>query len=434
MSAARWGRRDLLRLGVAAGGVASSGWGREARAGAPASSRPRYYVLINLNGGFDSVYSTDPKRRAEVEAWVDVPYREDAILTRGELQAGPHLAPLLPFAARMAVLNGVQVGTANHDTGLIQAARLRTGVKVRTPTILDLITRHRDGQPLGCVSVGAVAGFAYSPGWFGTMPAGLLPPAAGSGVREAEDNLLDSLQATEPDDLKRLARALRAQGGRLRAGATATGDERAVTAGHLEQVARLCEYLPACKPFEVERWSRDKDQQEVAVHLQRALWVFENDVACGVQLGVALRWDTHTDNVVRQAEASGAFMPMFARFLAALEARRSAGGRLSEQTAVVVGSELGRFPRLNSNRGKDHLSQTPYLFFGPAFRTGGAAFGRTGASMEGLRVSRKTGAPGGADASVPTLDDVGATLLTVAGLNPGPYGYDGKALEFLVAR
>lgn len=59
-------------------------------------------MIVNLNGGFDSVYATDPKLRTDVESWVDVPFSRDAIVTSGNLQLGPHFAPLAPFSGRMA--------------------------------------------------------------------------------------------------------------------------------------------------------------------------------------------------------------------------------------------------------------------------------------------------------------------------------------------
>ena len=58
-------------------------------------------------------------------------------------------------------------------------------------------------------------------------------------------------------------------------------------------------------------------------------------------------------------------------------------------------------------------------------------FGANGKQMEGLPVDRR-GVVGGPGAQLLELDDVGATLLHVAGLEPRRYGYDGRILEFLV--
>jgi hypothetical protein len=80
--------------------------------------------------------------------------------------------------------------------------------------------------------------------------------------------------------------------------------------------------------------------------------------------------------------------------------------------------------------GKDHLPQTSFVFAGPGIR-GGKTFGKTGRRMEGLPIAYKTGDPAAAG-RVPFLDDVGATLLHLAGIDPERYGYSGKVCEFLL--
>ena len=64
-----------------------------------------------------------------------------------------------------------------------------------------------------------------------------------------------------------------------------------------------------------------------------------------------------------------------------------------------------------------------------AWRT---AYGVTGHEMEALPIRMKDGRAGSSDGEHVLLDDVGATVLHLAGVNPRHYGYDGKILEFLV--
>ena len=53
--------------------------------------------------------------------------------------------------------------------------------------------------------------------------------------------------------------------------------------------------------------------------------------------------------------------------------------------------------------------------------------------MEALPVSVQSGRAADANGHAPILDDVGATLLRLAGFaDPSVYGYDGKHLAFLV--
>jgi hypothetical protein len=127
---------------------------------------------------------------------------------------------------------------------------------------------------------------------------------------------------------------------------------------------------------------------------------------------------------------------MIARFLDELSRRRTRRGPLSAQTLVLIGSEIGRFPALNTAHGKDHFPEAPLVLFGAGINAGGgkgAAYGRTGADMAALPVSSRTGqeAPSGNHAV--QLDDVGTTLLHLGGVSdPGVYGYVGRVLEFLM--
>jgi uncharacterized protein (DUF1501 family) len=117
---------------------------------------------------------------------------------------------------------------------------------------------------------------------------------------------------------------------------------------------------------------------------------------------------------------------MLQRFFDELSKRRNAHGALSETVRVVVTSEVGRFPRLNGDRGKDHFPEVPMLIHGASLAKG--AFGATGKNLEALPLDVRTGGSGTHFAS---LDDVGATLLQSFGIAPRTYGYDGQVLDFL---
>ena len=327
------------------------------------------------------------------------------------LRLGPHLAPLAPLAPRIAILNGVQVGTANHNTGYAQYARLKTHVQAEMPQILDIIGRHRDTQAVGVIDGD----------WIGS---------SFSSRDGASDGLLPSLESSSADECGIMSATLRKQARALGPGSRAT-----VTA--YEETAALLERLPKVPTFREEAWSSEVEAQHVARLLQRARWVFQNDLARCFYIMLdmpAPPWDTHTFNTQRQARFSGWTMAMLARFFRSLETTSSAHGPLSETVAVVIGSDVGRFPRLNGWGGKDHFPEIPLLLYGRAFNTGsgGATYGATDRRMATLPVSLQTGQreTGG---HTMTLDDVGTTMLHVAGIaSPAAYGYTGKILPFLV--
>lgn len=426
-------RRKFLKL--TAGGAASIALGgllgpacHRSRAAKTANRsrirrRPRYYIHILLSGGHDTVYSTDPKRKSEVKPNINLPAKNH-IVERGNLRLGPGLAPLAPFADRIALLNGVQVGTANHDTGLKQFIRAKTNVAIRMPGAVDIIGAHRDGQPLGTAYLNVSQRVLHSPAYIGTA----------DKFYFGSKDLFTEAEQTDPDDLALVAKTLHRQAQSLRK-TSADGSEGAITANHIEQAANFFDRIPKVEPYKPLKRSGDYVALSIKESFHRALWLIENDLTCGVVIDAGLLgWDTHIDNGPRQDGMNGNFVADLRDFLAALDKTKNEHGLLADQTALVLGSELGRFPRLNDMLGKDHLPQTGYMFIGKHF-VGGQAYGQTGREMEAIPISLKTGkgagkSPGG---HMTILDDVGATMMALAGLDPERYGYDGAVYNFLLA-
>lgn len=406
-----WTRRELIEAGLAACLVGAV----PARARAAQTAGPRYVVNLFLRGGVDAIYTTDPRAPGEVEPRVDLPYDANAILDGGGLPMGPHLEALRPWGRRLTFVRGVSVSTANHESGARQMLRMRTGVSHTMPALMDIIGRTRDTQCLGGVSLGQLIRHEHSEAGFAA------PTGRGRGT------LLHRLDALDPADLDALAKAFRGHVAEVEGWAPSAS--RRSTLDHLRQVAALFERLPSVPRFAPERWSDDASTQALAVDLQRVLWLVEHDLARGIFVKIYRDWDTHFRNAARQGEPTRAFSAMFARFLDGLERRRNAHGALLDQTLVVTGSELGRFPVLNGNLGKDHLPETHLTFVGAGL-PGGRALGATDRMMVARPVSSKTGRAEAGGAML-SLDDVGATLLHMAGLDPSVYGYRGRRLAFL---
>jgi uncharacterized protein (DUF1501 family) len=407
-----WTRRDVLHLGLGPLALARAPGRAGARRG---GQRPPAYVLfIVLGGGIDAVYTTDPKTRGEVEPDIDVPYEPSDIIATGNLRLGPHLAPLAPWAGRLAIVNNVQVRTAGHEPGFNQLLRMRMGHHARLPTLLEVIGEARDDQPIGCITLGDNRVPRQSP-----SPKGL-----------GGEALLRSLDDTAPAELELMARALRRQSARLEGG----GREAAASAVNLREAAALVERLSRVPAFRPAAWpAADGAGRAAALALQRALWIFENDLGRCVQLNL-YRWDTHFRNRAGQAQASQTFFPLLARFLSELDSRRNGRGALGASTLVLLASELGRYPRLNGFQGKDHFPEAPMLFLGAGIRVDArvGSYGRTGRQMQARPVCLETGRDRRVGGAVLDLDDIGATLLHIAGIAPRPRGYFGRVVEFLV--
>lgn len=386
---------------------------RPARAEAPTAKAPRYFVTLFLRGGIDGVLTLDPKTRADVDADIDVPYQPGSIVDAGNTQLGPQFDDLKPFADRMAIVRGLQVHIANHESGAFQMLRFRTGVTATAPSMYEIIGQRRE-TPLAAVTLGDLSSFDYT-------AASLVAPTGNGGTTslEALDNLDD-------DDLALLAKTYQ----KHLKGFSATGlsESHRQTRENLAQVSAYLDRCTKTPRFKVDPWHISRDTE---ADLQRTLWMLENDMTRGVTVKIQFDWDSHFRNADKQAPANRRFQQLLARFLKELESRKNEHGTLASQTVLIVGSELGRFPVLNGNLGKDHFPETSLMLFGPGIKAG--AYGQTGKRMESIPVSTTTGRPQDVGGRRLEFDDIGVTLMHLAGLNPAVYGYRGERLRFLEA-
>jgi hypothetical protein len=406
-----WSRRSLLGAAVGAfvGGVSSQlsrpvcAMADEGRA--PVRKGPRYVLHLVLRGGVDAIWTMDPRTRGDVSAGVDVPYDANAIIGDG-VAFGPHLAPLRRWLPKACVVRGVRMGTANHVTGAIQVLRCKVDARIGEPTLLEIIGARRDRQALGTVTFGGLTRHFYSGGFF-------------------DGSLFDTIDRAAPSELHEVATVMRHQGAGF--GARSFGLGR--PAARVNEAAELLDGLATVRPFQVEEWSKNGDQQRLATAMQRAVWLFQHDL-CRCSCVVTFNhWDTHTMNTVGQEDSSGIGVPMLARLLDALDHTVSGGRSLLDQTLVIAGSELGRYPMINAMSGKDHFPEAPMLLWGHGVAEG-TSFGVTGKSLEALRVSPARGTADAGGVAM-NLTDVGSTILDACGITGSSRGYVGTRLGFL---
>src|SRR5690606_9955228 len=120
------------------------------------------------------------------------------------------------------------------------------------------------------------------------------------------------------------------------------------TVANMGESAAVIERLAALPPLERDVRSTDYVSQAMADAFDRALWLMKHDLAPGLFLDLGLLgWDTHIRNEPLQAELNGAFVRHFDTFLTALHRTNNQHGNLAANTLLVVGSEIGRFPREN---------------------------------------------------------------------------------------
>jgi hypothetical protein len=390
------------------------------------AAKPRALVLIVMRGGIDAVLSTSPKRATEVDASVDIPYGDGDIFERGGSRFGPHLAPLAEHLGAFAIVNNVQVATVRHETGEPQLTRLRIAANTATPTLADVIGWYRQGPPLGAVQLGGRLWYQPSSGMLDCT-------AARTNSGDAKD-LCDTLLAMPPAELEASAEAL----DKL----ARSSDNALETRRHATDVAALMRKLGTTPALAIEKWAEETNPDErlfmgapqvrwLERDFQRALWMIEHELVACINISCReLEWDSHVNNLDWQTKMNRTFFPLVARFMAELGRRSNRHGTLADQTMVVMGSELGRHPTINDHKGKDHFPETPMFFAGPNIKRG-AVYGATGRRMEGLPIDPETGR---ADKRgfVPTLDDIGASVVRGFGIDPIAHGYTGRHLPFLV--
>ena len=401
-------RRTFLRGAAALPAVAAAA--RLARAAPPWLTRPRHHVVtIVLCGGYDTVMSVDPKAGDDARD-IDPGYRADELVLGSRRRYGPLFAPLLAHEDRWTLVHGVRTDTAAHEDGLHKLFHGRALYGPTTPAVGDLLGAVLPGfAPIEHL---IVAGTALP-----TSTRGPSTRAVGVGPEITAAIADDSFRRPfDPDPVLERARlddAARAFAHDPAAAAEATR--------HLRQsyaLRRLLADAPSQSPF---------TDEELGHRLAFALHALRRDAARAITILVRPQWlDSHADHVRFQRQRLGPIFTDVARFVDALAASPlPGGGTLLDATTIAIGSELGRFPRLNAVAGKDHWPESSWLLLGKGLRRapGGVTLGATDASFRGRRVDFATGALDGPDARPIFVDSIFATLFACVGADPTRAGY-----------
>lgn len=145
-----------------------------------------------------------------------------------------------------------------------------------------------------------------------------------------------------------------------------------------------------------------------------------------------LGWDTHANNDDDQSPLWEGLFQGLAQLAATLDATPGEqGGTLAEETVVVVLSEMGRTPQLNGLNGKDHWPFTSALLFGAGLN-GDRTVGEFDDSYYGRDVDPATGEVADGTQML-SAEALGATLLALGGIDPGPHVSGVEAIEGVIA-
>jgi hypothetical protein len=372
--------------------LAATSFVRLPRAAPP--PRPTRFIQVVLGGGFDALLATDPKTRAQLDSTIVLPYAEKDIVRAGTVSVAPALAPLGDLARRLTILNGVRCATASHDTGMARIQQLRMnelrGGRDFAAQLGERLHRHQpfevvrlDGWNSEYFSAGAgrsVSVYASRDGW----------------------SLFDLL----------------AQPNRIAAVAELPPAERALVAA-LPAKMPAPTPLGAAVPFPDFRAPGASWQAAAAtwsVLVRDAIVTLEHNLAPVIVLVDPSEYDTHLYNLPAQSNA----LHLFAAAMAQLLARLDALGIVD--VGILVSSEIGRFPVMNTWQGKDHLPELPFMFLGPGLRPGN--YGMTDKRMLATPIKNR----------LPSIDDIATSVFEWFSVHDSlSSGYPGTRLDFLFA-
>ena len=127
-------------------------------------------------------------------------------------------------------------------------------------------------------------------------------------------------------------------------------------------------------------------------------------------------WDTHSDNEDQSDHFETLFQDLDEIVQSASAKTGAGGGSLLDELCIVVLSEMGRTPKLNSTNGKDHWTFTSALFIGAGIG-GGRVLGGYDSRLVGRPIDLGTGAPDDTAGVSMGAEHLGSTILAIAGVD-----------------
>lgn len=377
-------RRHFLRGLVGAG--AFGGW-RPALA-APAEGHKFVFVLVR--GGWDTtrVFSTGALNHTATE-----PDATDAVeggLSFVDHPSRPEVRDFFAqYAQRSVILDGLLVPSVNHRVceRLIFSGTTRADA-ADWPSLLGADWADRVPMPTVVLDGPSLPG-----------PHGRTVTISGS--RDQLQQLLDGRF-----------------GGDQQAAGLAEAESQVDALVRARAVAHLQRTSDPAERRMVESWLdgrdralqlrgqvRDVSARNFTTQIRSAVSLLETGISRCVCLSTG-GWDTHGDNDIQQSALFSELFVELRSLMDQLQAAPGYAGSLADETTVVVVSEMGRTPFINSKNGKDHWQWSSAMLIGAGV-AGGRRIGGMDDNLNGLPVSL-----GGSQTPM-TTRHLGATLLAL---------------------
>lgn len=384
-------RRQLLLGGTSLTGFALASQilksGTAQAQGTPTFPLQRRLVWINMNGGWDILEVTDPKRSST--SGIDMAYDFGAAHrlagSSSEDRIGRWLGRMAAHGSDMVVVRGMNMGTTSHmagsvymdtgvlsNTGTVNAASIPAIVASESQATIPIIQLNGGSDPrtdrglLSPVSVVRAQNLDLYRSMYPETNAEL----------EQKLLILDHLQAS-------VDRVQARTGSSDRLLAVKTAQEK-IRVQFTDQVGSKLALTDADRAaFNVGAPGNMNGGARDAFAL--SLKLLKNNLVSCLNLGVG-GFDTHA-NQDRQMQP---IMDNFDYLLATFVAQLKEANQL-DNTLIVVYSDFGRTPKINNSQGRDHWPVGGALMIGGGI-AGGRFVGVTDDDLRGLNINATTGA------------------------------------------
>lgn len=388
---------------------------------AVAQAAPRKLLLVLANGGWDPTYALDPKPDSAV---IDAPAGSVTQISGLPVLTAPERPSVTEFftryGERAAIVNGIQVRSFVHADCM---KRILTGTTSDQNADIGALAAFNAGRelPVPYLVLGSSA---------------ISGPLASITGRAGTTNQLSSLLSQAKEDPLLPGSSFRASEGEqalvdayLKAATAreqALRGQRGSSQRQLDAFARSLDRAGLLRRFAAERGGLGEPgyTPDLMVQVDVAVSALEGDL-CQVAMLELPSWDTHQDNAL-QGPMHEALYSALLRLGDGLE-----GKGLLDRTAVVVLSEMGRTPKLNSDLGKDHWPVTSCLVFGAGV-AGGRVIGGTDDEQNALGADLGTGAIE-RDGKQIQCSNLAAGILKLAGVDPEDHFPGVEPLDAILA-
>lgn len=427
-------RRNFLLGGLATAGAVTTPllFGSKRAVAAP---NPKHLITVFASGGWDTTFTLDPKPGV---ATIDAPTDGDVTMFGDTpvytAASRPSVAKFFErYGSITSVVNGVQMRAINHPDC---SKRILTGTASEANPDMGSISAYELGRdrpaPYLVLGPSAVSGpFASIAARAGSVnqirsllsPAAALPKAApfAASKRFAPD---DSEAGLIKSFIQARANRLRQMNGR-------TG----YNAARYDDFLSSLERRDVLKTFSDGFGDDFTFTLDLREQIKLGLSAIERGVAWSLHLEQAFgSWDTHTDNDKVQDVMSEDLYDALTVLGDELAARSGQnGGSMLDETVVAVVSEMGRTPRRNAAKGKDHWPVTSALVFGAGV-SGGRTVGGTDDELQAMNVDLATG-EARADGSGTQLQytNLAAGILGLVGADASTYFPGSEAFDAIRA-